>query len=246
MSAHAELAPSAANRWMNCTASVAFCAGAVSEDENDWSIEGTDAHEKLELWLRLGVPPTDGILYGHLEHAFEYALSLEQRGYDVFFEKRLTYNAQIWGTGDIVGVRGRALALGDYKHGYRVVDVFGNAQLLTYGISAEVDFGRRFTETEFTIIQPRPSHIDGPVRTWKPEENSSITTLEWHRINVETTLRDINAGNVRFRAGKHCKFCPQEGNCKMFANWVSALVTGEDRFKDSPDSPDMDLAEDLI
>jgi hypothetical protein len=231
MSDHAELAPSGAARWMTCTASIAYTRGFKGED-SEWNIEGSLAHEKLELWLSLGVPPTDGILYEHLEHAYLYALDLERRGYEVSYEKRVTYNEHIWGTVDILGIKRakRKLAIADYKHGYRVVEAEGNAQMATYGICVEAETRISFDETAFTVIQPRQPHIDGPVRTWTPLNNSSQTFLEWHRIKVESAIREIYGDSPKFVAGRHCKFCPREGDCKTFANYVSNLVTGSALF----------------
>lgn len=235
MTDHAELAPSAAARWMVCTASIGYTRGVERED-SEWSIDGSLAHEKLELWLRFGVPPTDGILYEHLEHAYEYALSLERRGYNVDFECKVRYNSNIWGTVDIRGRKGLSLAIGDYKHGYRPVEVYGNAQMLTYAVCDAKEAGKDYRDLELTIIQPRISHIDGPVRTWIPEDNGSVSTIEWHRINMELAVKEIYGPHPRFKAGRHCKFCPREGDCKVFANWVSTLVRGSPIYNEVADN----------
>lgn len=244
MSDHAELAPSAAARWLTCTASITYCRGHESDD-NEWNIEGTLAHDKLELWLALGVPPTDGILFGELEYAYDYAIDLERRGYDVSFEQKVTYNKHIWGTVDIKGVKGRKLAIGDYKHGYRVVNAEGNAQMLTYGICVEAELDRRFEQVELTVIQPRISHVDGPVRTWTPSFDGSMSPLEWHRLNVESAIKEIYGDNPQFVAGKHCKYCPREGDCKAFANYVSKLVRGTPLFNYFVEEDDINV-DDLL
>lgn len=226
MSAHADLAPSAMNRIINCPASVRASAIVDARDDDEWNLEGTDAHNKLESWLEFGVPPTDGILYEHLEHAYEYALDLERRNYKVYFEKRLVYSERVWGTGDIVGIKARKLDIADYKHGYRVVEIKGNAQIPTYGICARNTFDTRFTQIKMTIIQPRIPHIDGVVRSMTVDDGF----LDWHEQEVIDAIRKVDSENPEYMAGCHCKFCPLEGNCKTYTNWVAKLATGEELF----------------
>lgn len=233
MPTHADLAPSSAARWMTCTASVAFCEGVEREDD-EWNLEGGDAHKKLELWLELGVPPTDGILYEQLEYAYNYAVALESRGFLVSFEQIVRYDEDVWGTVDILGTRGRSLRIADYKHGYRPVDPQYNAQMATYGVCVTAETGIKFRDVELTVIQPRIAHIDGPVRKWETDGDA----LEWFRGEIESAKREIR-DNPQFHAGKHCKFCPREGNCKTYTNWVAKLVTGQAFFKE-------DAAEDLL
>lgn len=240
MSDHAELAPSGAARWLACTASIAYCQGH-KEDDDQWNLEGKAAHEKLELWLKFGVPPTDGLLYEHLEYAFDYALSLEQAGYAVSFEQRVEYDATLWGTVDILGIRRRDLALGDYKHGFRPVEVQTNLQCGSYGVCVSREYNVKFSNVEFAIIQPRISHIDGAVRKWQAGE----LFLPWLEEEILSAKRRIQSGKTEFVAGKHCKFCPREGDCKTFTNYVSTLVRGSPMFNYFL-TEDNDPAEDLL
>lgn len=221
MSGHADLAPSSASRWLTCYASVRASEG-FSRDDDEWNIEGTVAHQKLEHWLLLGLPPTDGILYEQLEHAFLYAVNLERRGYEVSFERKVKYNEIVWGTVDILGIRGNDVAVGDYKHGYRSVEIKNNAQTSTYGVCAQKTFNRKFNTVSLTVIQPRMPHIDGPVRTW----NTDGAYLAWHAEQIEFAIRQIDKEDAPFIAGKHCKFCALEGNCRTYANWVIKNATG--------------------
>lgn len=225
MSAHADLSPSASSRWLTCYGSINATVGFKNEDD-EWNIEGTLAHAKLELWLDLGVPPTDGILYEQLEYAFDYARELERKGYEVSFERQVRYNDLVWGTVDIIGIRRNDLAIGDYKHGYRSVEVKNNAQESTYGVCAQKEFNRTFNNVELAIIQPRQPHIDGPVRKWTTDG----AYLDWHAEQIEFAIRQIEKEDAPFVAGKHCKFCPIEGNCRTYANWVLRRSTNVDNF----------------
>lgn len=221
-SGHADLAPSSADRWMNCTASVRASAGVVSED-NEYSLEGTDAHRQLELWLTLGLPPADALLLEHLTVAYDYAIDLEKRGYEVRYEERLTYDADIWGTGDIVAIKGTKLKIVDYKHGYIPVEVEHNSQLQTYALAAERTYGREFVNIELTVIQPRLPHRHGPVRSWTFAENFKL----WFANDIHLAKLAIFGDNPKFMAGRWCRYCPIFGNCKTAANHISTLSTGE-------------------
>lgn len=226
MSAHAEVAPSSMARIINCPASLQASLAVPPRPDDEWNIEGTLAHDKLELWLDLGVPPTDGILYEHLEHAYEYAMELERDGYTLYIERQVRYNERIWGTADIIGIRRKSFRLGDYKHGYRPVEVKANAQLATYWMAAEVEFDTKFNDIELAIIQPRIPHRDGVVRRWAPEPDF----MDFHKQEVQYALKRADSDNPEFIAGKNCKFCPLEGNCKTYANWVAIQATGEELF----------------
>lgn len=222
MSDHAELSPSASERWLNCHASIIATRGFASED-NEYSLEGTDAHTKLELWLSFGVPPTDGILYGFLEHAYLYVLDLERQGYEVEFERRLRYNRHVWGTADILARRRKSLHIGDYKHGFKVVEAERNPQMATYGVAAVAEFGA-FNEYTLTVIQPRVDHVGGAVRSWATDDEF----ISWHRAEIEYAIGKIYGADPKFVPGRHCRYCPLEGDCSAFTNWIARQVTGED------------------
>lgn len=225
MSAHAELAPSGTARWASCHASVKASIG-VEQSESEWALEGTLAATKLEHWLELGVPPTDGILYEQLEYAYEYVLDLERQGFETFFERKVTYSKRIWGKPDILAIRKKKLRIGDLKMGYRLVEPKNNGQMATYGVCTEEELGVTFDDVEFAIIQPRVSHKDGFVRRWQAPPDF----LDWHRQEIETAIRYIDADNPAFYPGKHCQYCKVEGFCKPATNHFSAMMTGEGLF----------------
>jgi hypothetical protein len=61
------------------------------------------------------------------------------------------------------------LYIADLKFGFRFVEVWENLQLICYAIGLmnllQLDWNT--TNIEFTIVQPRAFHREGPVRTWK-------------------------------------------------------------------------------
>lgn len=226
MTAHAELAPSAAARWLTCHASVTASRG-VETVSSVYADEGTEAHRQLHLWLELGVPPADGQLYEELEHAYSLVLALEEQGYTVYFEQRVAYGKNVWGTADIIGVppsKRKPLVIADYKHGYVVVEAERNAQMATYAVCAREKFGS-FNEYKLIVVQPRVNHKDGAVRTWACDDD----WIDWHRGEIDYAVKAIYGDDPQFAPGdKHCRYCPLEGECRAYANYVANKITGED------------------
>lgn len=61
------------------------------------------------------------------------------------------------------------LYIADLKYGFRFVEVWFNWQLLVYiaAIIEQLQLDDRIVTVQATIVQPRSSHRDGPVRTWR-------------------------------------------------------------------------------
>src|SRR5262249_38516269 len=57
--AHAPLAPSSAERWMNCAGSIAAIATLPPEPESSFAIEGTEAHRMFGYCLEKNLDPED-------------------------------------------------------------------------------------------------------------------------------------------------------------------------------------------
>lgn len=222
MSAHAELSPSAAERWLNCTASVNYCKGVV-EEESEHAAEGTRAHEALELWLTLGVPPEDGELYYWLLPTVEDALKLEKDGWDVEYEVRAKYDDRLWGTCDIRAIKGKKLKIKDYKHGYVPVEVANNFQLLTYVLCTEKELDTQFSDISVSIHQPRIPHKDGTHRDF----TVSRELLDWYDEELHAAIRRID-DDPAFMAGKWCRYCARLGDCRTAVNTFGKLLTGKD------------------
>lgn len=221
MSEHAELSPSAAERWINCTASVKYCHG-VQEEVSVYADEGTYAHSCLELWLTLGVPPVDGEMYYNLLPLYEFALDLERRGYEVSYEVRAVSSDRFWGTIDIRAIKGRKLKIVDLKYGYTPVYVMRNPQILSYVKCTEDELGIEFTDIEGIIFQPRLPHIDGPMRSYTVTRSD----LEWFAGELRVAFEEIDGPDAKFMTGKGCRYCPKLGDCRTAVNYVAKLLTG--------------------
>lgn len=188
--AHAFCAPSTASRWKVCALSAAL-ERAYPADESEESREGTAAHWVVEQCIK-GMPPTlrqlapngvavtdemmDGAqlvvetLHRHLGPHWQSMIMVEQR-----VQIARIHREHCWGTPDYFAWArmpdGRfALFVFDYKFGHDPVEVFENDQLVTYtagilGQSPNID--DQLVIVTMVIIQPRSSHRDGSVRSWR-------------------------------------------------------------------------------
>jgi hypothetical protein len=161
-------------------------AAVPEREESESAKEGTAAHwvferhfagkTTLEGWLAPnGAAVTAEMLDGAELMAAE--LPTDAAPFPPHIEQRVDcsrIHADCWGTPDVwyydkdAGV----LNITDYKFGHRHVPVFENWQLITYAAGILDHLGiNGFTEqsvtVEFTVVQPRDFHADGPVRTWR-------------------------------------------------------------------------------
>lgn len=188
---HAFLAPSSAPRWAKCERAPSLEAANPETEESPESLEGTAAHWVVQVLLQSGQLPALGTQAPNAvavtremhdgAHLVKRAV-LERIGSDwqhrMFIETRLPptkriHVSQCWGTPDYLAWSrlpdGRLkLHIFDFKFGHRIVDVREHEQLVAYAAMAIDQAGANDLQTivDFTIIQPRAPHRDGPVRSW--------------------------------------------------------------------------------
>lgn len=191
---HAILAPSSAARWMACAGSVLLEAVYPDTDSDKRAAdEGTAAHfagsELLtgQVVATGQVAPNGVVLTDEMIDAAEvYADAVLAKLGDysrefLHVEQRVmipSVHEHNYGTPDCRFMlhnptAGRStLYVFDFKFGHEFVDVFENWQLIDYaaGILDELEVGGladQLIDVEFTIVQPRCYHRDGPVRKWR-------------------------------------------------------------------------------
>jgi hypothetical protein len=196
---HARLAPSAASRWMRCPGSVPFVEGLnLPSDDNEYTREGTAAHELAEICLLMGVdtdhpelPATaeNGVPFTedmreHVGKYLEYVRNVfAAPGSRGEVEQRVDMRADVpdcWGTADTLGVVPLPdgtfeLVVIDLKYGRGVrVDAEDNPQLNLYGLGGYRKLqGARATPRVVSRIrtavhQPRLDHVSEDTLT--PDE----------------------------------------------------------------------------
>jgi len=243
MSDHAKLSPSAAHRWMRCTASATLESG-FPYTSSPYAEEGTFAHRVCELLARKAfttIKPSDykkqlaslkkDKLWADemLKTAETYAEHLKQHYYRlntpaVSLEVRVNLTAYIpdgFGTCDCVIIGNGELIVTDYKHGKGVpVAAESNEQMMLYALGALSQYyplyGNSLKTVKFYIDQPRLDSYSG-------YEMTVAELLEWGEKVVKPTAAIAAGGQGEFMAGEHCQFCRAAAICRHRAGACTAL-----------------------
>lgn len=200
------------------------CTGSVQmqerypDESGPEAAQGTVAHECLAQLLRYGTMPALGSVITQDGHA----ITVDE---DMHYGAQMAYNVILaWNTpvtieqglpchsihrecGGTPDVRGYVVGDGlirllDYKYGFGIVDPFENWQLLSYlsGYLDELGIHDLSVGVEFTIVQPRASHRDGPIRTW-----SFLASDVRAQFNImRTKCEEASSDKAMCTPGAHC------------------------------------------
>lgn len=246
MAAHAKCSPSAAYRWLECTAAPTFEEQFPEVAASDYAREGTLAHSICELFVRREfvekMPKRtfnarlkklqaeelydDEMLTTaevYVEYLREKALGFKATPF-VAPEVRVDltdYIPECFGTCDCVMFGDDTLHITDYKHGKGVpVSAIGNPQMRLYALGAlrlyRVIFGDSIKRVSMAICQPRLSA--------NVEEDSMTVEelLAWGESVKPRALEAFN-GPGEFVPGEHCRFCRGRERCRARADKQTAL-----------------------
>lgn len=157
----------------------------------------------------------------------DYAFS---RGHSWFASERRVYahhiDPTLDGTADYIGYNAEngVLDIVDFKFGYVVVEC-SSPQLLSYGIGASrVEDLSGWKKLRMTIVQPRASHPDGPVRT---RELDRVELFE-ESMQLKAQAAATRADDAPFVPGKHCRYCKHAPFCKVLSSAVRDTVVNND------------------
>jgi len=188
---HSIFSPSSAKTILACRPSLLVPGVKGGDGDNDYTNQGTAAHDLIELCgisehiAKDGVKPADYLgsdLHGvtvDAEMVRDAEVFLQEvraimeanPGADVFFERRIVHPRvpEFGGTMDCLIVTDDSLWILDFKFGMgQTVHVEDNEQLLCYIVLAIAEVGKK-DYLHATVVQPRKPHTDGPVRTWSPD-----------------------------------------------------------------------------
>lgn len=219
--AHAKnRAPSAAKRWLSCPVS-AYLAAMYPNDETDASLKGDYWHELMEDQITYGTlpPSVEPDAAEAMQDLYAYVLKrVSELGgpgkVQLYVEQRLDIpETGEFGTADIILVCDRLIEIIDEKSGYVPVNVKANPQLGIYLLGAIAKYGER-KAYRLTIHQPNYDHIDGPIRSYDPDQEY----IDWLRREIRYSMEN----DQLCTPGKHCKetYCPHRGACEPFMGYV--------------------------
>jgi hypothetical protein len=214
---HAPLAPSAAERWMNCPGSVAACAALPEAPESAYATEGTEAHRIFAACLERGADPvefsTDFLVLQPLRQALAIARDvIAGRRFQV--ETRLDPLPeidQVWGTADVLvfDPQERITAIIDLKFGAGITVEPDALQLQVYGLLAAQQYGCGMQGIDLHIIQPRRQHERGPHRVHR------IDTAAMGQLyaRLGAAVRATEHPAAPRTGGAWCRFCSARPTC---------------------------------
>lgn len=234
---HSILAPSAAERWVNCPGSVRLCQQYPDRDDSPEAMEGTAAHWVASEALcgrsvvvgtlaPNGIAVTEEMVEGAELYRSIFPPEVLTAGSSLRVETRVdcpSIHQDCWGTPDARYIRDKTLHVTDYKFGHRYVEEFENLQLAAYayGILDEMPhLKRNTTRIELTIVQPRCYSGQGSVRTWR----CRVEDLWPHVERMAKAALVAVLGEAELVSGSHCADCSAIHACPAAQKSASAAI----------------------
>lgn len=261
--AHALLSPSAAHRWINCTAAPRLEAD-VEDKGSEFAAEGTLAHaycaQKLKEFLGM---PTEGEakeiaeLNGryHTGEMDEYtdtyktivlekfnAARAKTKDALLLIETRLDFSEYVpdaFGTADAIIIADGTMEVIDFKYGKGVkVSAEDNPQMKIYALGAyeKFSFEYKIDRVRMTIIQPR-------IENFSEWELSVSELMAWTDSVLTPKAQQAYKGDGPQIPGDWCQFCKVKSNCRALTQkCIEAAKNHPDPKLISPD----ELAADIL
>lgn len=260
---HALLSPSAAHRWINCTAAPRLEAD-VTDKGSDFAAEGTLAHAYCALKLKefFGLPTeeeakeiaelNDRYHTGEMdEYTDTYkTIVLEKfnaaraitKDAQLLVETRLNFSEYVpeaFGTADAIIIADGTMEVIDFKYGKGVkVSAVDNPQMKIYALGAydKFSFEYKIDRVRMTIIQPRIENFS--------EWDLNISDLmEWTGAVLTPKAKQAHKGDGPQMPGDWCQFCKVKSNCRALTQkCIEAAENHPDPKLISPD----ELAADVL
>lgn len=261
--AHALLSPSAAHRWINCTAAPRLEAD-VEDKGSEFAAEGTLAHaycaQKLKAFLGL---PTEGEAKEiaelndryHTGEMDEYtdtyktivlekfnAARAKTKDALLLIETRLDFSEYVpdaFGTADAIIIADGTMEVIDFKYGKGVkVSAVDNPQMKIYALGAyeKFSFEYKIDRVRMTIIQPR-------IENFSEWELSVSELMVWTDGVLTPKAQQAYKGDGPQVPGDWCQFCKVKSNCRTLTQkCIEAAKNHPDPKLISPD----ELASDVL
>lgn len=243
---HSLLAPSAAERWLNCPRSARLCED-IPEEPSPYAAEGTLAHKVAEHVARytlfgmtseeyasqLLILQSDPLYRPEmLEHAHVYAgylieVATSHLGPPFrYLEQQIDLSEFVpdgFGTADCLMIGPKIMNIVDYKYGQGVqVSAEENAQLMLYaagamGLASWLYVGNATVhQIRLSIVQPRA----GGITCW---DISRDELMAWVEDFVKPMAQLAYDGRGGFCVGDWCRFCRAKAICRARAQEMLVL-----------------------
>lgn len=241
---HALLSPSAAHRWMNCTAAPRLEATAPDNDSS-YAQEGTLAHaycaKKLKSFFGLDTAGEDKEIAQlndqyHTGEMDEYTdtykvIVLEKynaawtvtKDAQLLIETRLDFSEYVpeaFGTSDATIIADGLMEVIDFKYGKGVrVSAVDNEQMKIYALGAYLkhSFEYRIDCVRMTIVQPRIDNLS-------EFEISVSDLLGWAENELRPKAIEAFSGEGQQNPGEWCQFCKVKCGCKALAEKCTSIA----------------------
>ena len=241
---HALLSPSAAHRWMHCTAAPRLEATAPDNDST-YAQEGTLAHaycaKKLKSFFGLDTAGEDKEIAQlndqyHTGEMDEYTdtykvIVLEKynaartvtKDAQLLIETRLDFSEYVpeaFGTSDTTIIADGLMEVIDFKYGKGVrVSAVDNEQMKIYALGAYLkhSFEYRIDRVRMTIVQPRIDNLS-------EFEISVSDLLEWAENELRPKAIEAFSGEGQQNPGEWCQFCKVKCGCKALAEKCTSIA----------------------
>lgn len=250
-SLHSDVGPSSAERWWNCSGSVAATRN-IPEQKSMYAIIGTAAHSVTE-WARLQNKPTKTFLgekvvveWGNQQKEIvivdkemvvatqEFVDYVESLKGIPHIELMINYGKWVgggFGTSDDIRLDSKLTYVTDFKYGTgHKVYAKENKQLMLYALGTYAKFkAKNIKRFELGVHQPRLGHLD----TWTIK---TPTLLEWANDELIPAGKRVLEPDAPIKAGEWCTFCRIRETCRVRAE--SILLNPVEEFKNLDEAID--------
>lgn len=234
---HALLSPSAAHRWMNCTAAP-LLERDVEDKSSTFAEEGTLAHaycaKKLKEFLGLAVDEEKAEIAQldeqyHSGEMDEYtdtyktivlekfnAARAKTKDAQLLVEVKLDFSHYVpdaFGTSDAIIIADGVMEVIDFKYGKGVkVSAVENPQMMIYALGAWdlFNFEYDIRKVRMTIVQPRIDNLS-------EFELDAADLINWAVDELQPKANEAYAGGKQ-KPGNWCQFCKVKASCKALSS----------------------------
>lgn len=244
MGKHALLSPSAAHRWINCTAAPRL---EVNEPDSgsSYAAEGTLAHAYCAMKLKefLGYDISDEVAEinelneeyhtGEMDEYTDTYKTIVLEKYNaahatvedaqLLIETWLDFSNYIpdaFGTADAIIIADGTMEVIDFKYGKGVkVSAYRNPQMMIYALGAydRFNFEYKIDRVRMTIVQPRIDNLS-------EFELSVSDLLAWVDETLVPKAREAYEGNGQQNPGEWCQFCKVKSKCRALTKVCTDAV----------------------